>query len=56
MNHRPEGEGRVGTPKARWIDVVNDMTQAGVSDWWTEAKDMDGWLRILEEAKVHLGL
>jgi hypothetical protein len=43
-------------PKARWIDVMNDMTQAGVSNWWTEAKDTDGWLRILEEAKAHLEL
>jgi len=56
MNYSPEGEGRVGMPKARWIDVVNDMTQAGVSNWRTEAKDTDGWLRILEEAKAHLEL
>jgi len=56
MNYSPEGEGRVGMPKAIWIDVVNDMTQAGVNNWWTEAKDTDGWLRTLEEAKAHLGL
>ena len=56
MNYSPEGEGRVGMPKARWINVVNDMTQAGVSNWWTEAADTDGWPRILEEAKAHLGL
>ena len=56
MNYSPEGEGRVGMPKAKWIDLVNDMTQAGVSNWWTEAKDRDGRLRILEEDKAHLGL
>jgi hypothetical protein len=55
INYSPE-EGRVGMPRARWIDVVNDMTQAGVSNWWREATDTDGWLRILEEAKAHLGL
>ena len=56
MNYSPEEEGREGIPKVIQIDVVNDMTQAGVSNWWTEAKDTDGWLRILEEAKVYLRL
>jgi hypothetical protein len=56
MNFSLQGDGRVRMPKKRWINVVNDMTQAGVSNWWTEAKGTDGWLRILAEAKAHLGL
>jgi L-rhamnose mutarotase len=28
--------------KAIWIDVVNSMTKAGVRNWNTEAKDIDG--------------
>jgi hypothetical protein len=32
----------------------NDMRKAGVRNWRMEAKDRDGWQRILEEAKAHL--
>jgi hypothetical protein len=30
------------------------MRKAGVRNWRMEAKDRDGWQRILEEAKAHL--
>jgi hypothetical protein len=30
------------------------MRSAGVRNWRMEAKDRDGWRRILEEAKAHL--
>jgi hypothetical protein len=56
-NYNLEGKGRVRTTKARWIDAVDKaMRKAGVRNWGTEAKDREGWRRILEEAKAHLGL
>jgi hypothetical protein len=55
MNCNPEGKRKVARLKARWIDVNNDMRKAGVRKW-IEAKDGDGWQRILDEANAHLGL
>jgi hypothetical protein len=44
-----------GKPKARWIDALdNDMRKVGVKIWKMEAKNSDGWRRILEENKAHL--
>jgi hypothetical protein len=55
MNYSPEGEKRARSPKAICIDTVdNDMRKAGVRNWRMEAKDRDGWCRILEESKSHL--
>jgi hypothetical protein len=46
---------RAGRPKAKWIDAVdNDMRKAGVRHWRMEAKDTDGWWRVMEETKAHL--
>jgi hypothetical protein len=57
MNYNLEGKRRVGRPKARWIDAADKhMRKAGVRNWKIEAKDRDGWRRILEEAKADLGL
>jgi hypothetical protein len=43
--------------KVRWIVVVNnDMRRMGVKKWGIEGRDRDGWQRILEEPKAHLGL
>jgi hypothetical protein len=55
MNYSPEGEKRARRPKAICIDAVdNDMRKAGVRNWRMEAKDRDGWCRILEESKAHI--
>jgi hypothetical protein len=48
MNYNPVGERKAGKQKARLIDAVkNDMRNAGVRNWRMEAKDRDGWWRIL---------
>ena len=48
-NFNTQRKRRVRIPKVRWIDVVNnDMRKVG--------GDRDGWRRILEGAKAHLGL
>jgi hypothetical protein len=55
MNYNPEWKRRAGRPKAKWIDAVaNAVRKAGVRNWRMEAKDRDGWQRILEEAKARL--
>jgi len=48
-NYNPQGKRRVGMPKVRWTDVVNnDMRKA--------CGDRHGWRRIVEEAKAFSGL
>ena len=55
-NDSPEGKTRVGRPEGRWIDVVNnEVRRAGVRRCRTDAKDRDGWRRILEVTKAHSG-
>jgi hypothetical protein len=49
MNYNPQGKRRVGMPKVRWTNVVNnDMGKA--------CGDRCGWQRIVEEAKALSGL
>ena len=48
-NYNPQGKRRVGKPKVRWTDVVNnDMRKA--------RGDRRGWRRIVEGAKAISGL
>jgi hypothetical protein len=57
MNFILEGKRVVERRKARWTDPVDkDMRKAGVTNWRIEGKDTYGWRRILEEARVHIGL
>jgi hypothetical protein len=54
-NYNSEDKIRGGRPKARWIDAVdNDMRKASVRNWRMEAKERDGWRRILEKATAYL--
>ena len=47
-----EGYRRVGRPKGRWIDGVNgDAKRLGIRNWWTVSMDIQGWRKILEEAR-----
>jgi len=54
---KPEGRRRVGRPNLRWMDgVMRDAERLGVRNWKNNAKDGDGWRRILESAKMLHGL
>jgi hypothetical protein len=55
MNYNPKGKRRAERSKEIWTDTVdNDTRKSDVTDWRIDAKDTDGWRRILEEAKAHL--
>jgi len=54
---KPEDRRRVGRPNLSWMDgVMRDAERLGVRNWRIEAKDRDGWRRILESAKTQHGL
>jgi hypothetical protein len=52
MNYNPEEKRRAEKPNARWLDAVDNMRKAGVNRRM-EAKDRDGWRRILEVSQAH---
>jgi hypothetical protein len=55
--HKPEGTGRVGKPRARWLESVEtDLKKMDVKNWRRKAQDREQWRTILKEAKVHQGL
>jgi hypothetical protein len=55
--HNPEGIRRVGKPRLRWVESVEeDLNTMGVRNWRRTSQDRDQWRTILEEAKVHRGL
>ena len=48
---------RRGRPRMRWKqDVVRDLGVMGVRNWSVVAGRREDWRRIVEEAKVHIGL
>ena len=54
---KPEGTGRVGKPKLRWTESVEeDLKKTGLKDWRRKQQDRGQWKTILKEAKVHQGL
>jgi hypothetical protein len=54
---KPEGRRRVGKPNLSWMDgVMRDAERLGVRNLKSNAKDRDGWKRLLESAKTLHGL
>jgi len=54
---KPEGTGRVGEPKLRWVESVQeDIIKIGVRNWRRRFLDREQWRAILEEAKFCQGL
>jgi hypothetical protein len=55
--NKPEGRRRAGKPNLRWMDgVMRDAERLGVRNWWNNARDRDGWRRLLESARTLHGL
>ena len=53
----PHGQRDRGRPHLRWRDqVVNDLNQLGVRNWWQLARDRASWRGLLVEAVIHPGL
>ena len=51
---KPEGTGRVGKPKLRCPESVEEeLKNVGVRNWRRKSRDREEWRTILEEAKVH---
>jgi hypothetical protein len=42
--------------RMRWTDGVEDIRSLGVVNWKAKAQERDGWGKILEQAKTHIGL
>ena len=54
---KPEGIRRVGKPKLRWSESVEeDLKNMGVRNWRCNQQDREQWKTILEEADVNQGL
>jgi hypothetical protein len=56
-NTKPDGVRKVGRPKMRWEDGVDqDMRISEVKNWKKVAVDRDEWEKLLKKARVHQGL
>jgi len=54
---KPDGVRRVGRPKLRWEDGVDqDMRTLEVKNWKKVALDRDEWAKLLKKARSHQGL
>jgi hypothetical protein len=52
---RPDGRRKVGRPKLKWIDCIeDDLKSMVVRRWWKKAKDRSVWAIILKESLVKL--
>ena len=57
FNTKPDGVRRVGRPKLRWKDGVDqDMRILEVKNRKKVALDRDEWAKILKKARAHHGL
>jgi hypothetical protein len=57
FNAKPDGVRRVGRPKLRWEDGVDqDMRLLEVKNWKRVALKRDEWTKLLKMARVHHGL
>jgi hypothetical protein len=55
--NKPFATRRIGKPKLRWLDSVEeDLKKMGVKNWRRKKQGNEQWNTILEEAKVHQGL
>jgi hypothetical protein len=56
FNNKLDGVRRVGRPKIRWEDGVDqDMRTLEVKNWKKVALDRDEWAKLLKKARVHQG-
>ena len=54
---KPDGVRRVGRPKLRWENGVDqDMRILEVKNWKKVALDRDDWAKLLKKARAHQGL
>ena len=54
FNTKPDGARRVGRPKLRWEDGVDqDMRILGVKNWKKFALNRDEWAKLLKKARAH---
>jgi len=57
FNTKPDGVRRVGRPKLRWEDgVEQDMRILVDKNWKKFALDRDEWAKLLKKARAHQGL
>ena len=57
FNTKPDGVRRIGRPKLRWEDGVDqDMRISEVKNWKKVAFDKDEWAKLLKKARAHQGL
>jgi hypothetical protein len=54
---RPEGTRKIGRPKLKWEDGVNqDIRVLVVKNWRNVAMDREDWRKLLKKARAHTGL
>jgi hypothetical protein len=57
LNTKLDGVRRVGIPKMRWEDDVDQyMRILEVKNWKKVALDRDEWAKLLKKARAHQGL
>jgi len=57
FNTKPDGVRRVGRPKMRWKDGVDQyMRILEVKNWKKIALDREEWAKLLKKARAHQGL
>jgi hypothetical protein len=57
LNTKLDGVRRVGRPKMRWEDGVDqNMRILEVKNWKKVALDRDEWAKLLKKARAHQGL
>jgi hypothetical protein len=47
---------KMGRPKVRWLDDIQDLQEMGIEGLRKKAQDRDQWRQIAQEAKAHIGL
>jgi hypothetical protein len=53
---KPEGRRKIGRPRLRWLDdVENDSRVMKVKRWREKAENREEWTFVIKEAKVFKG-